>query len=182
MTTRYFVLLLALILCAPLRADDGGTISFTYQIGGTAPPAQSINIVSSDPNFQIPQMRPPRAGQPWLAASISSTVPPLTLTISVGPFGLQPEIYSGTVELSSPYAISLYFDVVLTVQAQAPPLTVSPSGMAFNVVQGGAVPDAKLLQIGDRIAGTGVYMSIGPPAPDCLYIHISCKCTSQDLS
>jgi hypothetical protein len=50
---------------------------------------------------------------------------------------------------------------------------VSPSGLAFNVVQGGAVPDGKLLQIGDQIAGTGVYLTIGPPPPDWLYIPVS---------
>jgi hypothetical protein len=99
MPTRHCIFLIALILCAPLRADDGGTLNFTYQIGGTVPPAQSINIVSSDPNFQIPQMKVRTTGQPWLAASISSTVTPLTLTLSVCPFGLQPGIYSGTVEL-----------------------------------------------------------------------------------
>ena len=110
-------------------------VSFTYQSGGAAPPAQYWNI-SSD-SYPL-NMTLSTSGQQWLVASLSSPTTPTVLTISVNPLGMAAGNYTGTVFARSSQTSqqnTLEFDIALTVLPPLPPptLAVSPSLLNFSV-------------------------------------------------
>jgi len=104
-----------------------GTVQFTFVMGGSAPAAQTISIPSGGP-FSITT-----SNAPWASVSPQSGNTPGTLTISVNPNGLAPEVYSGTIQIMPPSGTPFTLPVTLNVLAPAPVVTsIVPSIVALN--------------------------------------------------
>src|ERR1051325_808468 len=82
-----------------LSADFGDDATFTYQIGGPVPFPQFFSVVAQRAGGQAMNLGARTSGQPWIQATLSSTVTPSTLTVSVSPVGLAPGFYFATVEV-----------------------------------------------------------------------------------
>src|SRR5579864_7773916 len=73
-----------------------GALSFTYQIGGSAPAAQSLGIKSTGATalaFTITVTQPPACSAPCVTVSASSGTTPATLQVYVNPSGLAAGAY-----------------------------------------------------------------------------------------
>jgi apolipoprotein N-acyltransferase len=132
-----FAAFLLLSVSPALAVED--TANFTYQIGASVPPPQYFYLVSTNPAVQVSGLTVHTSGQSWISASLSSSVTPSTLSISVNPAGLAASFYSGFVQVNDQHT-TLDYAVNLTVLSQATKVSVSPAGLTFNVVQGTSVP------------------------------------------
>jgi hypothetical protein len=107
-------------------------VAFTYQIGGAVPSSilESVTTPYAPLNLTLSTN-----GGSWLLASLSSTVTPAILTISVNPTGLVVGTYTGNVAVAATGSNTITFIVTLTVTA--PPLptgqfVVSPASLTFT--------------------------------------------------
>jgi uncharacterized protein (TIGR03437 family) len=127
---------ISLVICLPAFAAFAQTTpaNFSYQIGGTVPPAQQWSITTQFAPLNLTLFT---TGDPWFLASLSSTVTPATLTISITPVGLTAGTYNGSVDVISANN-TLIFNITLTVLPPLPPpsLTVSPSQLTFTTQSG----------------------------------------------
>ena len=107
------------------------TLSYTYQIGGTTPAAQSVSVTSTGSalNFAV------TTNQSWLTATPASGTTPGTLSVAVNPTGLTAGTYTGTVSVAatgagnSPQTVA----VTLTVSnAGSGSLVAKPTTLSFN--------------------------------------------------
>jgi hypothetical protein len=130
--------------------------NFTYAVGGSVPPAQQWSITTQ---FAPNKLTVSTSGQPWISASLSSTVTPATLTISVNPANLSVGTYTGTVDVTSTNI--LRFAVSLTVS----PITAS---LTFNAVQNGSSPAPQSVVIGSSSPGAMLLLDDATPLPNWL--------------
>ena len=98
---------------------DQTSLSFTYQIGGSPPAAQTVQLTTSD----VPVNFTAASGASWLNVSPASATAPQGLSITAYPLGLGPGDYSATLVIApsdgsnvAPASIS----VQLTVTGAAP--------------------------------------------------------------
>jgi uncharacterized protein (TIGR03437 family) len=150
-------------------------ITFTYQINGPLPPAQTFSITSANPSYPVSYLSATATPSTWLQATLSSTTTPCTLTVSVlelGLVGLAPGNYSGSVTVTSPFSQTmLTAQVILTVTPAAPPLSLSVSGLVFNAFEDGPVPPAQTLVVGASNAGVAVSSVYTSPVPKWLILY-----------
>jgi uncharacterized protein (TIGR03437 family) len=135
---------------APAIAASPSSLQFSYTIGGTVPPAQSIQVTNSGGGTLTWSATATAA---WLALSASA---PSNLAVSLSPAGLAAGTYTSSVQISaagasnSPVSIA----VTLTVAAAPPSLVVAPRSLTFNYTVGGAAPAAQGISITNAGGGT----------------------------
>jgi hypothetical protein len=113
-------------------AEAQTSVTFAYQIGSTVP---SPILESITTQFAPLNLTVSTSGQSWLLASLSGTVTPAVLTVSVAPTGLTVGTYSGVVTVAATGSNAITFNVTLTVTAAPPPtgqFVVSPTTLAFT--------------------------------------------------
>ncbi|MFN7993309.1 MAG: hypothetical protein U0Q18_06895 [Bryobacteraceae bacterium] len=101
------------------------TLAFTYQLGGSVPAAQAVQVASSSGNlpFTVAASTSGSSGN-WLSVTPASGTSPGSLSVAVNPAGLATGTYNGTVTVSStgagnsPQSVA----VTLTVAAGATPV------------------------------------------------------------
>jgi uncharacterized protein (TIGR03437 family) len=76
------------------------SLSFSYTTGSTAPPGQTVVIISPGADLTFTAATSTSAGGNWLAVSPTTGNVNATLTISVSPTGLAPGTYNGTVTVT----------------------------------------------------------------------------------
>ncbi|HTB18007.1 MAG TPA: hypothetical protein VK708_07805, partial [Bryobacteraceae bacterium] len=119
--------------------------TFTYQIGGTPPAAQNVQITSSTSGLNITAAASPdNAGPNFLEITPATGTTPQALTLSINPTVLQtlgPGTYTETVTLSGSGAGNTpqTFDVTLTVSSN-PILIGSVQALNFNYQVGQTAP------------------------------------------
>ncbi len=106
-----------------------GAVQQTFTVSNNGP--ARFTILASTAN-----------GGSWLSVNAVSADTPANLTVTLNPAGLQPSIYSGTIQLlpTSPIGNPVVIPVTLRVQA-TPGLAVAPSGLTF-INQAGLPPAA----------------------------------------
>jgi uncharacterized protein (TIGR03437 family) len=128
------------------------SLSFAYTVGGTAPPAQSLQISNSGTGTLAWSAA---TSLTWLSWTAASGTAPSTLSVSALPAGMSPGTYTGTIQVTatgannSPATIS----VTLTVTPAPASLAVGPQALTFQYTQGGALPAAQSISIAN--GGTG---------------------------
>src|SRR5579862_4479406 len=119
--------------------------TFTYQIGGTPPGPQSVQVTSSTAGLSIAaSATPDNSGPNFLEVAPATGTTPQSLTLTVNPTTLQnlgPGTYTETVTLSGTGAGNSpqTFDVTLTVSSN-PILTGSVQSLNFNYQLGQTAP------------------------------------------
>jgi large repetitive protein len=97
-------------------------LSFSYQVGGSTPPAaQTISVGdSSNASFTATAATVP-AGGTWLSVTPGSGNASASLSVSVSTTGLAANTYNGTVTIAASGATSQVVNVTLVVAAQSGP-------------------------------------------------------------
>src|ERR1017187_1123041 len=119
-------------LLASVAFAQNNNVYFAYQIGGSVPAPQEYSITTQFAPLNLSVSTP---SQSWLMASLSSTVTPSVLTISVNPLGLPVGTYAGTVNVAASGSNTITFAVTLTVTSPPPPVgqfIVSPTSLTFT--------------------------------------------------
>ena len=120
------------------------SLTFQYQIGGSVPNQQSVQLNSSAGAVAY-SIAANSSG--WLNASPSSGTTPSSIQISINPISLTAGTYSGNILVQASAANgSQTIPVVLTVTSP-PPITSSLSALNFTARVGGGSPVAQVLQI-----------------------------------
>jgi hypothetical protein len=136
---------------SPVRADDEesglavspGSLAFSYQQGGTAPPPQALSVTSTS----TITFTDSTSGASWLSVSRTSGTTPSSIGVSVNPGSLAAGTYTASVQVSS-NAGSITVPVTLTVTSTSTTrLVVSPTSLAFGYQQGGTVPSSQTLSV-----------------------------------
>jgi uncharacterized protein (TIGR03437 family) len=129
------------------------SLQFAYTTGGTAPPAQSIQITNSGSGTLAWTAT---ASASWFTVSPASGTAPSTLSVSVSPAALSAGTYTGSVQISSSGASNtpLSMPVTLTVTQALPSLAVAPQALTFDYAVGGTAPAAQTVSITNTGAGT----------------------------
>jgi uncharacterized protein (TIGR03437 family) len=146
-----------------IQAPTAGP-TFTYQIGGTVPAAQSVEITSSTAGLNIAASATPTNGSPnFLLVSPATGVTPLSVTLTVDPTvlpNLGPGTYTETVSLAGTAANSPQsFGVTLTVSSN-PSLIGSLQSLNFNYQTGQAAPSNQTITVTSSAAPLNYQVSV----------------------
>jgi hypothetical protein len=135
-------------------ALNPSTVNFAWSTGGSAPPAQSVQL-STTGTGNVAWSATTSAS--WISASPSTGTTPASLQVSVNTSGLTTGNYSGTISLvslgaaNSPQTIN----VNLSVTTPPPVLNLSQASYAFSGGLNGTAPPSQPLTI--QTAGLGSY-------------------------
>jgi uncharacterized protein (TIGR03437 family) len=138
-----------LVVTAGTLSVSPNTLSFSQLTGGTAPPVQTLQVLSNGQPLSYTAVAANTGSVNWLSVTPASGTTNGTLSVSVDGSKLAPGVYPGTITVTpvgptgsgSPISIP----VTLTVLGgQA--LTATPATLAFNYVIGAAVPAAQQVQ------------------------------------
>jgi hypothetical protein len=169
--------IVSLIFLVALAASGQPTaMTFTYQLYGPLPPAQTFTVTNDTyPNEQIPYLSVAAEPATWLQASLSGATTPAVVTVSLLELGLNrlaPGNYAGSVQVTSPFSSNyISVSVALTVTAPAPPLSLSPSGFFFNAVENGPAPPSQSLVVGALNPGVAVSSTFTLALPVWLFLY-----------
>jgi hypothetical protein len=136
-------------------------LSFTYQINGTNPPAQSIYVTSDTPSAQFAVSI---SGAPWLTVTPTSGVAPATLIVTAsGPAGATAGTLNGTIIIGPPASVDAVKTVVgVSLKVLAPAqgdLVATPSSLTFSYRAGGPYPSVQSVTIGSTGAPAAFTLS-----------------------
>jgi hypothetical protein len=109
---------------------DAPPSSVTFAtLPGNTPPPQIINVTAggASTTWAISTS----GGSPWLTASVSSTLTPGIITLSVNPAGLAVGTYNATITVSAPGAVNSPTVISVTLAVKTAALSVTPSSMTF---------------------------------------------------
>jgi len=114
-----------------------GSLGFTYAVGGTLPPAQTLTITAPAPINGVPitgysVSTTTASGGNWLVPAASSGAIPGTLSVSVNPAGLSVGSYTGSLQIAGfGVGSATTIPVTLTI-AGAPTLAPMPTPLTFT--------------------------------------------------
>ena len=132
------------------------SVTFNYQMGGSAPVAQNV-ATSSSTSTAI--MYTATSSAAWLTTTPSGTTPG-TLALSVNPTGLAAGTYTGTVsiasagEAKSPVMLPVTLNV--TSGSTNPTINLTPSSLSFSYAAGSTTAGTKTLNLA---SSTGTVLS-----------------------
>lgn len=149
---------------APLTLDRT-QVAVTYRVATFPPAPESVRVTTAGATaVSFTAQASTTAGGNWLAVTSSSTVTPATLSLALDPSGLKPGVYTGTVILTTATGSTASIGVSLTVVIDSTlVLKAVPQSLAFNYVNGGAVPPAQPLAV--SVTGTAVIFQTDVSAP-----------------
>jgi uncharacterized protein (TIGR03437 family) len=122
---------------------DQSALTFNVLQGGTPPPAQAVNLLSSGGVLSFTAS----TSASWLQVTPASGAVPATLQISIDASGLQAGSYSATVTVLAPQATPTTRQIAVSLvvgSAGSPKLAVSAPTQTFNFVQGAPAGSATL--------------------------------------
>lgn len=136
------------VTAAPTISASPSALSFNFQIGGSNPASQNVNVTATDGPVSVNAAAATSSGGNWLSVTPGSGNTPQTLTVSVDPSGLAAGTYNGTVTVTSATASNSPQVVAVTFTVSAAPvLTVSPAQLTFNYQVGGSNPASQAVSI-----------------------------------
>jgi uncharacterized protein (TIGR03437 family) len=148
-TTQTVPVTLAVSTASPLVTSNADSVTFSYQVGGAVPAAQTVPINCSG---TVSAFTVSTIGG-WLRASPASGLTPAILNISVDPSGLAAGSYTGsaTITFSGACGGNQTVSASLVVSASQPltipTLTFSAGSLSFTANAGGAAPAAQTVSL-----------------------------------
>lgn len=155
----------------PLIQAPTSPVTFNYQIGGTVPVPQNVQIISSTPGLAITATASPSNGSTadFLEVTPATGTTPQSLALTLNPTVLAtlgPGTYTETVTLSSAGAGNSpqSFDVTLTVSSN-PTLISSAQSLNFNYEIGYTAPPNQTITISS--SGTPLNYQVSTSTTSC---------------
>ncbi len=140
----------------PLLVTSASSLSFTAQVSGPAPTAQTITLSSTDPSAVLNYtmtFATTSGGSSWLfvAPETGSTASGSNvLTVSVLPSLLSAGTYAGTITVTATGSATVANSPVIipvTFQVTSATLSANPASRSFTQTTGGSAPVSQSLQI-----------------------------------
>ncbi len=128
---------------APNIQASPSALSFAFQLGGSQPATQMLNITSSG----TPLTFTSSTATPWLVVTGSGSTPG-TVNVDVNTTGLTAQTYNGSITITAAGSTngSVTVPVTLTVSSQ-PTLSANPSVLSFTSTIGGSTPAAQSVAV-----------------------------------
>jgi len=103
---------------SPGLAASQSSLQFLYTGGGPAPSPQTVTITSNAPsvNFTV------ASDTPWLTTDVQSGTTPAIVTVRANPSGMNPGVYSGSLDIFVPGTSPVTVQVALVVNPALPSL------------------------------------------------------------
>jgi hypothetical protein len=144
-------------------------LSFTYQMGGTVPAGQSINVTGSSAMGYTAT-----SSGSWLSVTPASGNTPGSLTASVNPSGLAAGTYNGTVTVTAAGASNSPQKVIVTLTVTAAPsgnpaLNISPGTVSFSYPAGSTASGTQTI----TVASSGSALNITAAASGGGWLTVS---------
>ncbi len=135
-----------LVVTQPTITVGSSSLSFAFQTGGTAPPAQPVTVGGTS---GLAFTATVGAGTTWLSVTPSggNVSNSSSVSISVNTSGLAANTYHGTVTIAAAGATSQPINVTLVVSS-TPTISASPGSLSFVYQIGQTAPAAQLVNIG----------------------------------
>lgn len=128
---------------APVLNVAPSQLTFSHQIGESAPAAQMVNVTGSEPlTYTVAA-----SGGNWLSVSSMSGDTPGSLNVLVNPAGLAAGTYDGVVSIASADAGNSPQTVAVALNVTAQPLSVTPTQLSFSHQLGTAAPPFQVIQV-----------------------------------
>ncbi len=149
----------SLTIAPPASAIVPGpsTVVFSYQSGGVAPAAQTVNI--TNPAGKPLPYTVSAVSDSWISVAPATGTTPGSISVSVAPQILQPGSYSGSITLTSPGIASATVGVSLFVSASSVPQPFIIGNAASGV--GSQLSPGEIISIKGSGLGPGNPVSFG---------------------
>lgn len=111
------------------------SMSFTYQIGGAAPAAQSLVLKSTGSvalAFTVAVTQPAACSAPCVTVSAASGTTPATIQVYANPTGLAAGSYSANITVNAPAAVTTVQNIVVTLNVGDEPSSLAASASTLN--------------------------------------------------
>lgn len=137
---------------APALVLSAGLVEFTAMAAGADPEPQAVTITNAGGGAlaELSAAVSYASGQPtgWLAAALSGTSDPASLTLSPAVGSLSAGSYEATVSVNAPGASNTpqTLGVTFVIEAQ-PAIALDPADVVFSAVFGGGPPDAQAVSV-----------------------------------
>jgi uncharacterized protein (TIGR03437 family) len=106
---------------SPGLAASQSSLQFLYTGGGPAPSAQTVGIFSNTPSATFTVT----SNSPWLTTDVQSAVTPAVVTVRANPVGLNPGVYSGSLNILAPGTSPVAIQIALVVNPALPSLSTA---------------------------------------------------------
>jgi BACON domain-containing protein len=128
------------------------SLSFSYVVGSSLPPAQQIIVStgaadSTAPPVSFTASASSGSGGSWLAVSSANGAAPGVINASINPSGLAAGVYSGAVTIASANASNGPVTVPVTLTVSKPRLRLQPSAVTLNYQLGGVLPPSQTIAV-----------------------------------
>ncbi|MFN7995264.1 MAG: BACON domain-containing carbohydrate-binding protein [Bryobacteraceae bacterium] len=151
------------------------SLSFTYQIGGAIPAAQSFAVASDGAQLNFAVSAPGS----WLAVNPTRGTTPGTVMVGIDPVGLGAGSYTGTLGVTALGAnnkVSVPVTLTVTNPSQ---FTVAPGALIFTAATGGPAPAPQVVTVA---AGTATGFTVSTGGVTWLAVTPSSGTTDATLS
>jgi uncharacterized protein (TIGR03437 family) len=151
------------------------SLTFNQVVGGSAPPAQTVNVGNAGSGTLNFTVTPATAtGGNWLTVTPVAGGTPATINISVNAGGLAVGTYTGSITITSQGANGSPQIIPVTLNVQAVTLTLTPAALTFNYTMGEAAPASQEVMVASSAgalaftaaaatnAGSGNWLSVSP--------------------
>lgn len=170
------------LLVATLPGNPPAQPTFTAQVNGSSPLAQSVTLQSSDPTVPLTYSATTSTSNgPWLfVAPQSGTTSPGNNVLNIGalPGILSPGTYTGTVTITaqgpggatvadSPYVIPVTFQVT------SGALTLSQTTLSFSQTAGSPAPPTQTVQVGTTGSVPLNYTAVATTSSSVAWLSVS---------
>jgi uncharacterized protein (TIGR03437 family) len=149
------------------------SLSFAYQLGGTTPATQSLTITSTG-GATLVKVAPDSSG--WLAVNSSGGTTPQTITVSVNPQTLTPQIYAGSISVSAPGVLATPISIPVSFNVSLPP------GPQPVFILNNATGVSSAIAPGEELAIKGNFLGPATPANGTLFSVNSSGTVSNTLA
>lgn len=154
-------------------------LSFAFQTGNTAPPAQNLTLTTVGNNaisFAASASFPINnsCGTTWLVISPQSSSTPGNLSVQINPVGLQPGNCSGTIDISAPGATNPSQSIPVSLLVSATPLLQVPgTETTFTYQLGTATPASQTVQVTSSGAPLNFTASATPVSSGPAFLNVT---------
>ncbi len=130
---------------------EGGTRSFDFNEGDTIPQTRTIRLTNRGQLTRVVSATVTSQPRGWLTAGSTTSVAPYSTTaipVTANPAGFRAGVYTGSIEVTASGGSERFTVlVILTVSPAGPAISVSQTGLTFEVQQGSTARLSQSFQV-----------------------------------
>jgi uncharacterized protein (TIGR03437 family) len=150
-------------------ALSSSSLTYNFQVGGTAPAAQTVQLTSTGGALPFTTAATTSAGGEWLRATPASGNTPAALSIAVDPARLTAGNYTGTVRVASQGASNSPLTINVSLAVAGLPLPVPMEILSAASITPGPVAPGQIIAIKGANMGPATGVEPALPVPGAPY-------------